>query len=667
MGASGCDVVIAAGLVQMRRPEREAGLKFIGEPLMARDADGNLRNGVATIFPYSHTVVTVPGAHINQRIAFIDSLNTERAAADLPRLSEEQEEAEMELSVDLFVTDQGVIIRPDPSQMDLAIAADELLQTLLPKRHIKYTFLSDGRVRDVLKRRGECWRIFLPPTAELEIRRVIAAAHTAIRGRAIYYYSPVSGTRLLTYENLHLLSQLDDAELRVHLAEIADYMPRRNRNGSFEIELFMADPATPSAEFASAAQCPGDELRPRFDSLCRQLHGNVPVEYQHDDPNEPKWRNRMFARLMTQRDDVLGDEESLGLDPEFSMRVQWLPGGRIEEGELIIDPATEDRYDLARDKSAAALVRGLIFNLVREYGDLEYVNVGSVLPSPRRDERRGGRRDVFVAQIKQRRAAGEVLKIIRMQKWGIRERLDKGASLQDAMTATEEYTEYVLDRRLACRQLGMNLPLLQSAHRVSEIYNGTNVRYRGTRIWSPYFQRDYIPGYGTDQISTRKLANPAYAMAFAMLFGQAAASNMIVGRAELTGEPVFDAGDEIVVENSAGLPKWIIVADHVGTFVDWTGPIETHAQGYARAVKRHLKGVADPERFIQAFLSGFTERFLHIQNEYAKHRGAFDTLFNHRPWDPAGSMACRWYHVLDRLHRAEPRKLSQGLASHLRD
>jgi hypothetical protein len=109
-----------------------------------------------------------------------------------------------------------------------------------------------------------------------------------------------------------------------------------------------------------------------------------------------------------------------------------------------------------------------------------------------------------------------------------------------------------------------------------------------------------------------------------------------------------------------------VVADHVGTFVDWTGPIETHVEGYAKAVRRHLSEVADPDRFISAFLSGFTERFLHIQGEYAKHRRAFDTLFNHRPWDPAGSMACRWYHVLERLRRAEARKIGQLLSGRIR-
>ena len=666
MDVRGCDVTTVTSLAPSRRIDEERKVIYIGEALMARDGEGNLRTGVATVFPFARTVVTLAGIHATQRMAFIDSLNSDRAKAGLPELTDEQAQTEMELSVDLFVNEQGVIIRPDPAQMDLAIAADELLQTVIPKRQVKYMLLSDRRVRDVLKRRGECWRIFLPPTAPLEIRRMIVEARTAIQGRAIYYYSPVTGTRLLTYDQLRRLGDLNDADLRAHLSEIADHVPRRNRIGYSEVELFNADHCVSAADIAAVAHSGNDELRPRFGELCNAVRSRLAADFQHDDLDEPVWRNAMFARLMTQRGDVICDEPSMGLDPEFSMRVEWLPGGRIDEGELIIDPALEDRYSQQTQDSIATLVRGLIFNLVREYGDLEYINMGSVLPAPRRNEMRGGRHEVFVAQIKQRRAAGEMLKIIRMQKWGIRERLDNGASLQDAMLGADEYTEYVLDRRLACRQLGMNLPLSQSSHRVSEVYNGCRGEYRGWRVWSPYFQRDYIPGFATDQMSTRKLADPNYAAAFAMLFGQAAASNMIVGRAELTGEAVFDVGDEIVIENSSNMPVRIVVADHVGTFVDWKGPIEPHCAEYAKAVRRHLSAVTDRERFITAFLTGITDRFIHIQREYERHRRAFDTLFNHRHWDPEGSVSCRWHHVLERLRRTDARNLGQLLGNYIR-
>ncbi len=39
-----------------------------------------------------------------------------------------------------------------------------------------------------------------------------------------------------------------------------------------------------------------------------------------------------------------------------------------------------------------------------------------------------GRRDVYIAQVKQRGIPEEIVKIIRMQKWGIREHLNEGKS-----------------------------------------------------------------------------------------------------------------------------------------------------------------------------------------------------------------------------------------------
>ncbi len=58
------------------------------------------------------------------------------------------------------------------------------------------------------------------------------------------------------------------------------------------------------------------------------------------------------------------------------------------------------------------------------------------------------------------------------------------------MSESDTYTEYVLDRRLACRQLGMNLTQRILTRKVGEIYRGTQARYYGRKILSPYFERD---------------------------------------------------------------------------------------------------------------------------------------------------------------------------------
>ena len=93
-----------------------------------------------------------------------------------------------------------------------------------------------------------------------------------------------------------------------------------------------------------------------------------------------------------------------------------------------------------------------------------------------------------------------------MQKWGIREHLDDGKRLLDAIIQSEEYTEYILDRRLGCRQLGMNLPPRTTAKRISERYLGARRDMYNAMIWSPYFERDYIRGMATDKIPPQKLA-----------------------------------------------------------------------------------------------------------------------------------------------------------------
>ena len=280
------------------------------------------------------------------------------------------------------------------------------------------------------------------------------------------------------------------------------------------------------------------------------------------------------------------------------MQIEWLPGGRIEEGEMILDPIFEladESHDPGLRRLCDEKCRGFIFNFVREYGDLEYVNIGRVVASLSHREKASGRRDVYIAQVKQRDVKDEIVKIIRMQKWGIREHLDDGKRLLDAIIQSEEYTEYILDRRLGCRQLGMNLPARTTAKRISERYPGSRRDVHNAMIWSPYFERDYIRGIATDKIPPQKLASAAFACRFAQLLGQTAAPNMIVGRCDLQGRIVFDDGDEVVIEDRQGLPAEIVVADQMGTFGDYRTELEHFAAEYAAPVNRRLSQLAYPE------------------------------------------------------------------------
>ncbi|MCE5303232.1 MAG: hypothetical protein LLF97_09010 [Planctomycetaceae bacterium] len=640
--------------------------RILGEHPLAKDSTGALKSRIATVFPMGQTIVTLPGIHATQRLAYVEWLKQRRAEMGLPPPTREEQSSDWQRSVDLIMEDDTILIRPDPDHMDQAFHADELLQQLVPKWQIRFLLVSNEKVRTAIKRRGECWRISPLPKTPDEMRAMIAASKIAIGGLDLYYYSKAMGTRFLTYDAFSQLGKLDDEALLKHLTEIRQYCGGVNRYGRPEMAFFMAGRGLTKNDFTAYdfERLDPADVRAAYEALLEKFHNAVPPEFRQDDLCQLPWRNQMYAALIGEDEKAISEESLLGLSSEFFMQIEWLPGGRIEQGELIFDPVFEMIKD-ADDPSLRRLCdekcRGFIFNFVREFGDLEYVNIGRVVASLSHRPRGPGRRDVYIAQVKQQGIADEILKIIRMQKWGVREHLDDGKDLLDSILRSEEYTEYILDRRLGCRQLGMNLPAHVTAKRISERYTGPRRDLRQLSIWSPYFERDYIRGMATDKIPPQKLADPDFAVRLAQLLGEAAAPNMIVGRCDLQGRVAFDDGDEVVVENDAGQPIDIVVSDQTGTFVDYRTDLEHFAAEYARPVLRRFHLLTDPEPFATAYVNAFVTRFSKIQLEYRKRKRAFDTLFQHRPRDEAGSFAYRWECVLDRLRWAAPQNLGNQI------
>jgi hypothetical protein len=309
-------------------------------------------------------------------------------------------------------------------------------------------------------------------------------------------------------------------------------------------------------------------------------------------------------------------------------------------------------------------VKGFIFNFIRELGDLECINIGRVTQSLSQRPKASGRRDVYIAELKPQ-FKPTIVRIIRLQKWGIKEHLEENQDLLSAIMQAEDYIEYTLDRRLGCCQLGMSLPSQIRLGRVSETYNGSKAQYRGVRIWATYFEREYIPGIATDKINGDKFANHDYALRFALLLGQAAAPNFIVGRASLDLRVLFDDGDEVLLEDAQGMPNKIVVNDLTGAFVDYQRPFEAALPGYALPVIRRQNNLANVNEFANAYLAAFVSHFRRIQGEYRKRKRAFDTLFKHLPRDPGGSLAYRWECLLSRLDQAQPERLGEQLRAHL--
>jgi hypothetical protein len=647
----------------MRTPESTPGpgVTLLGDSPLARTPAGKLKVRIATAFPAHDTLVTVPGIHVTQRQAFVDHLDEIRRGRGEAPLTQEETDREWDLAVDLIVVEGGIQIRPDPGNMALAFLADEMLQRLLPKHRIRFLGVLNERVREAIKRRGELWRITPLPKSKDDMRQMIQASRIGIQGEEIYYYGELTGTRFLTFQELQGLGRLPDEGLRSHLAEIARHLGRRNAAGNPEVSFFGAGPGISRADFTrfDFQSLDSAGLREAFMGIVEKFRTGAQPSLLRDDPENLEWKNAMVSALIGRENELVTEWSLLGLSAEFFMQIEWLPGGRMEEGELVLDPV----LDLAESGGGAGehlrddKSRKFILNFVREYGDLEFVNMGRVIGSLSRRAITPGRRGVYIAALKQRQSPAEIVSIIRLQKQGVRDYLEQGLSILDAMISAEEYTEYILDRRLGCRQLGMNLPVRVTAKKISERY----VPERGTGypIWTTYFEREYIRGIATDKLSPEAFASPQFAIRCARLLGHAAAPNIVLGRCDRSGTPLFDDGDEVMVMDADGMPQDIVVSDPTGTFNDYACPLGEFTVKYALPVTRRRGCLPDPEAFAREYCSAFRERLERIQEDYRRRRKAFDSLFLHLPAQEPGSFAYRWKRVLARLDETIPSALAE--------
>lgn len=646
-------------------------IMIIGDPPMALDERGQLKSRIATLFVRRRVLVTLPGIHAWQRLALIDYLNQQRAQERREPLSTSQEMFECENSVDLIIEPKAILIRPDPDNMPLAFEADELLQELVSKNQIKFLHVLNDKVRQAIKVRGEYWRISILPQSQAQMKEMILQSRISIAESPIYFYNKMTGTRYLTFHQFAQLEALPDDPLRRHLIEIGQFSGRVNRMNNPEVDFFMADDSLfGHADFAACNfEVPDpQELRVQFRALKGKFQKATPPSMRLDSPEDPEWRKQMVHHLVGQKNETVSEEIMRGLSPEFFLQVEWLPGGRFEDGELLFDTIFDEEDPVlspGQTNLADPKIKGFIFNFLREFGDIEYVNVGRVASSLSKRPKMPGHRDVYIAEIKVRNIDNPLVRIIRMQKWGIREHLEENKDLLTSIMESEDYTEYILDRRLGCRQLGMNLTNRFSLWKINDKYDGSRKEYEGVIIWSTYFERDYVHGVASDKVAAAKFENPAYAKSFAHLLGHAAAPNIIVGRVNSEQQAVFDDGDEVLVEDEAGMPKEIIVSDHTGAFLDFLNPLIKSARNYALPIHRRLPWVPNPQEFAAAYVHAFISNFTRIQNEYRKRRRSFGTLFRHCRRDEHGSFAYRWEKILERLDQTNAAELGDQIHQHI--
>ena len=649
--------------------------RTLGDPPFVPSADGQLRSRVATFFlGEPPTLYLSPYPHIQQRLDYAEWLNQDRAAKQQPPLTDEETEELWTNAVDLIVTPDRILIRPDPQHLDLAFRADDLLQSAYSKRRIRFLHLTNPLVKQAIKTRGEYWRISPLPTSAAQMCAMIEQAKVRVNGPAFYYYNMFSGTRYLTLTEFRRLATLPVAALAAQLAEIQRLCTSRNRFQNLEADWFgagegVAQRALTGPDFTALTEA---ALRAEYEALDARFAAAVPPALHVDNPADLDWRNLMHRRLIMPRNEELPEPLLQGLSAEFYMQIEWLPGARIADGELLLDPVFAELEATPSNPELQALcderVTGFIFNFITEVGDLEYVNVGRVCHSlgRRRKNGNGGARRVYIAEFKQRNADRPTVRILRLQKYGIVYHLDEDR--QDLLTAimvSEEYTQYILDRRLGCRQLGMNLPLRLSTRKIWEKYDGPRQEYRGTSIWTVYFDRDYVVGMATDKVPLARFRDAAYALVFARYLGRAAAGNLIVGRCTDRGEAFFDDGDEVVIHDEAGNILDVVVADITGSFVNYMSDLKDFAEQYAQPLNRRLAEVPCREAFVAAYLEEFEQQFVHMQDEYRQHRTAFDTLFKLRKRDVMGSFAFRWERVLHRLDHTDAAALTAAIRQHV--
>ena len=645
-------------------------MKILGDPIFAKNPDGTLKSRIGTIFFRTPGLVTCKGVHAMQRIAWTNELNKERIAAGQPELTENEAMAEWADSADLLFTDDYVLIRPDPSRMDLALKADEVLQTLVSKRKIRFLNTSSAKVRDALRARGDNWRMARPAQSAEEIVCSIESARVAIEHETVYFYNGNTGTRWLTAGGLERVCALTAEAFRVQVEEIVAGLAGHNRLGQPEIGLF---PASLDVSVATAfkaikpAELDDAALRAAVGGVMMKWRMALPATLREETTDNFAWRAEMDATLTRVPNETEVNDQDLiqGISPEFFRQIEWLPGGRIEKGELIFDPIYDEAHrtqDPALLELCDMRVRAIIFNTMRLFGSIEYINIGRISRSLARHPVAGARRgSVYIVQTKMAEAAMPRLDIIRFQKWGIAEHLDEGKDLLRAILEADEYADFILDRRLACRQLGMNLPSHLELGHFTEKYTGRN-QYQGTTVRAYYYVRAYVPGTASDKVPPVRFRNPAFAQAFAYLMGQAAALDLIVGRAATeTGEAVFDSNFEVLQCGPDGLPKRIVVTDHAGSFVKYMESFDELIAPYARVVRRRERFVDDFAAFAKTYVFAFERALAATQAAYRERRRAFDELFLHRPYDEAGSGAYRWSRILKRLDACDPHAVAESL------
>ncbi|MBD3248704.1 hypothetical protein GF336_01545 [Candidatus Woesearchaeota archaeon] len=638
--------------------------KIIGGDPLEKDDRGELKYNMGLVFPDSDTIVVGKGSHCLVREKYIGYINQKRREKGLDGLSIDQEVNLTKRYVDLVIRGDNVYIRPGKkpsrSYMETVFRADEVLQQAVPEQKIKFLGVDDSDVRKFIKQRGELWRISSLPRTTEGMKKLIKNSKVAIGGSDMYYHNAMTGTRYLTYDGFSGLEELDKEELAKSLTEIQEYITKRNHLNNPELKFFKADKKIFwkndfKKDFSNMDE---DGLNKEYLRYKKRFFEAVSPEFRKDNYNNLEWREIIYEALV-KRNDEISEDVLMGLCPELRMHIRWLPGAYMEKGTIcLFDPIFKKKDGKDLEELCDDNVKGFIDNFQNEYSNIEYVNMGKLVQSISKRKKMPGRRDVYIAEIKIPKRKKEIIKMLRMQKFGMREYMKQGMSKDEARKKSEQGVQYALDCHLGCQQLGMNVIPIRTG-RISE-------KYDGDVISSAYFEREYIEGTATDKVQPRKLSNREYALAFFSMLGKTAAVNAIVNRS-YEDSVLFDDGDEYLIEDKNGMPKDIMVAEVTGAFNNHCRDLEECIEQYAEPINKRMEHLRrkDVNDLVCNYIDKFIVTFKKIKEGYIRHRDAYDIRFTSRGIKRE-SIPERWEKTLKRMTAADPEKLGGKIYANIK-
>lgn len=636
------------------------GVTIIGPDLFATDQDGKPLSPIASVFPDHQVIVAGRGIHALQVETMLDFLRAKTFQQARRDLSKEEEQAVYMNSVSLLIRKSLVLIRSDPSAMDKVFAADELLQRFLAKDLIQFTGIQLAEVRDRLRHRGESWRISPPPHSMQDIEQFIESSRVQVDTGAAYYYNAPTGGRYITYQEFMRIRPLlrsDMEEALNRLTEISDLTQRANNMGSPELSFFLPSGRTlKNADLknltdvlkAASSERELNTAECLFDRFAADFAMTAGSDLLIDNPAEAAWRTTMFCRLYDINENEV-EEWALGLSPEFRLNVRWLPGARLST-EPIFESGSQSR------------IQDLIRHFWKTRPALASINIGRVESPQTVRDRTGEQRDVYLAVLGLADGS-ETIRLVRMIKWDVLHRVKRGVPLQQAISETIQYRDYILDRLRAATELGIpKLPY-------TEIWLEEDVAQLG-RIPVFFFDRMYVPGVVTDKIPHGLYAKPGFTLKLSGLLGIAAAASLILGRAcPRSGHVFFDDGDEVIQLNGDGLPERLVIADTTGSFTDWSTPVSEllphclwHLAQHLDRAKQNGIGPAELKDSAGAFGESLRKEIARMQLLLNDPDSALWSLFADRTNEPGG-IRHRWEAILCRLQAADSRLLFQEIAA----